>query len=145
MFMLHERKLRITHDEIMRVVANEILCLVSGKQMVPLVTDDEKGFGAIDEYLPKVHRFLCWNHLINAAKVFPQEYCSCPSTTTCYHILAVKLGLRIPVSKDPRKVNLTQLRWNTRAKNQKRSGRKRPRPGILMFIMINLFNKLFFL
>ncbi len=65
----------------------------------------------------------------HVVKVFPQEYCLCPSATSCYHILAVKLGLEIPVNREPKKVNLTQLRWNTRANNQKRSGRKRSRSG----------------
>ena len=65
----------------------------------------------------------------HVVKVFPLEYCSCPSTTTCYHILAVKLSLGIVISEGAKKVNLTQLRWNMRAKNDKKSGRKRPRPG----------------
>ena len=33
-----------------------------------MVTDDEKGFEVIDEYLPKIHRLLCWNHALNSAK-----------------------------------------------------------------------------
>ena len=68
----------------------------------------------------------------HVVRVFPSEYCSCPSTTLCYHIIAVKLSLGIPVNNEHKKVNLTQLRWNTRGpKNQKKAGRKRPRPGII--------------
>ncbi len=49
----------------MKYNARELPCLVTGKHVVPIVTDKEKGFdAAIDEHLPKVHRFLCWNHLI---------------------------------------------------------------------------------
>ena len=45
------------------------------------------------------------------------------------YILGVKLSLGIPVAAERRKVNLTQLRWNTRTKSHKKTGRKRPRPG----------------
>ena len=67
----------------------------------------------------------------HVVKLFPSEYCSCPSTSLCYHLIAVKLSLGIPLSTDVRKVNLTQLRRNTRAKSYKNAGRKRPRPGIV--------------
>ncbi len=85
MFMLHERKLRSTRDEVMRVVAKEIPCLVCSKRKVPLVTYYEKGFiGAIDEYLPKVHRFLYWNHLINAAKMWLKRHGASASEIPVY-------------------------------------------------------------
>lgn len=60
--------------------------------------------------------------------VFPKPTCSCPSTTDCYHILAVKLSLGMEVTESHKKRNLTQLRRNTRSRKEKRSGRKRPRP-----------------
>ena len=66
--MIHERKLKNTHDELMKLVANELPCLLNGSQTVPMVTDEEKVFVSIDEHLPKVCRFLCWNHVINSAK-----------------------------------------------------------------------------
>uniref|UniRef100_A0A1X7SRY8 CXXC-type domain-containing protein n=2 Tax=Amphimedon queenslandica TaxID=400682 RepID=A0A1X7SRY8_AMPQE len=66
----------------------------------------------------------------HAVRIFPAEYCSCPSSTTCYHILGVKLSLGIPIDDTGvTKVNLSQLRWNKRPRNQKKCGRKRPRPG----------------
>ena len=43
-FVIHERKLKTTHNEMMMIVAQEIPQLVSGTKKVPLVTDDEKGF-----------------------------------------------------------------------------------------------------
>uniref|UniRef100_A0A1X7SVU8 MULE transposase domain-containing protein n=1 Tax=Amphimedon queenslandica TaxID=400682 RepID=A0A1X7SVU8_AMPQE len=67
-FMIHERKLKSTHEELMKVVAVALPCLVNGSQTVPCVTDDEKGFELIDEYLPQIRRFLCWNHIINSSK-----------------------------------------------------------------------------
>lgn len=65
----------------------------------------------------------------HAVKLFPVETCSCPSTSTCYHIIGVKMSLGIPFEQQT-KVNLTQLRKNTRCKSRKKSGRKRPRPGM---------------
>ena len=61
--------------------------------------------------------------------LFPKQTCSCPSMGECYHITAAKLymGMPIPVNKDTR-MNLSKLRKNTRSRNDKRSGRKRPRP-----------------
>ena len=35
-----------------RIVANELHCIVIGDRVVPLVTDDERGFEAIEENLP---------------------------------------------------------------------------------------------
>ncbi len=84
LFMLHERKLRITHDEMMRVVRRELPCLVDGNFILPLVTDDEKGFEAIDDYLPKVRRFLCWNHAINAAKLWLKRHGASASEIPVY-------------------------------------------------------------
>ena len=66
----------------------------------------------------------------HVVRTFPTETCSCPSSSQCYHIIAVKISLGIPVQKR-KKVNLTQLRWNARSKNQKKAGRKRPRLGRL--------------
>ena len=62
-------------------------------------------------------------------KIFPNPSCSCPETTTCYHIMAVLLtcGLaNTPISKRP---NVTRLRKNAKKKADKTSGRKRPRPN----------------
>ena len=60
----------------------------------------------------------------HVVRLFPSEYCSCPSTTTCYHILGVKLSLGIPIKKDTKNVNLTQLRWNTRSKGKRNVAEK---------------------
>ena len=74
MFMLHERKLRSTHNELMTCIARELPCLVSGTYVVPMVTDEEKGFEAIDQYLPKIRRFFCWNHIINSVKTWLKSH-----------------------------------------------------------------------
>lgn len=62
--------------------------------------------------------------------IFPKESCTCPSTSRCYHIMAVRIsiGLDRPDCK-PKKINLSQLRRNTRSRKDKTSGRKVPRIG----------------
>ena len=84
MFMIHERKLKSTHDELMKIVASELPCLLHGTQTVSMVTDEEKGFVSIDEYLPKVCRFLCWNHIINAAKLWLKRHGATSSEIPVY-------------------------------------------------------------
>ena len=59
----------------------------------------------------------------------PKETCSCPSTTQCYHILAAKMAIGRQDDPKQGRINLTQLRKNSRPRNSKTSGRKRPRPG----------------
>ncbi len=68
LIMLHERKLSSTHSEMARFVASELPCLANGKNKIPLVTDDEKGFEIFDNFLPKIHHLLCWNHLLKNVK-----------------------------------------------------------------------------
>ncbi len=68
LIMLHERKLSSTHSEMARFVASKLPCLANGKNKIPLVTDDEKGFEIFDNFLPKIHHLLCWNHLLKNVK-----------------------------------------------------------------------------
>ena len=50
---------------------------------------------------------------VHAVRLFPVESCTCPSTTTCCHVLAVRtsVGLQKTVRKH---LNLTKLRKNSR-------------------------------
>ena len=77
---------------------------------------------------PKLHVFNAkgTSGVTRVVTIFPKESCSCPFTTGCYHILAVKLSLGAHFDK-PSTRNLTRLRSNTRSKKDKKSGRKRPR------------------
>ena len=52
-FLLHEKKLKNCHEEMMRVMASHLPSLVDGNNTIPLVTDDEKGFAAIENNLPR--------------------------------------------------------------------------------------------
>ena len=65
----------------------------------------------------------------HAVRLFPKETCTCPSTTTCYHILACNLSLGMATDTKRPVVNLTRLRSNARKRVEKKCGRKRPRPG----------------
>ena len=60
---------------------------------------------------------------------YSPETCTCPSTTTCYHILACRLSLGLKVEDKRSAVNLTQLRRNARKRVEKKCGRRCPRPG----------------
>lgn len=65
-------------------------------------------------------------------RLYPKEYCSCPATSLCYHVIAVRLSLGMEISQETKRVNLSQLKRNTRTKVYKKSGRKRPSPGITL-------------
>ena len=60
-----------------------------------------------------------------SVQLFPKEKCNCPSTTTCWHIIASKLSLGIlNVGQGKHTINLSQLKRNSRTKLDKKSGRK---------------------
>ena len=85
MFAIHERKLKVTHDEMMRIVAKQLPYLVNGNCKVPMATDDEMGFtAAIDDHLTNVRQLLCWNHSINAAKVWLRKHGATASEVPVY-------------------------------------------------------------
>ena len=70
MFAIHERKLKVTHDEM------KCPCMA---------TDDETGFtAAIDDHLTNVRRLLCWNNSINAAKVWLRKHGATASKLPVY-------------------------------------------------------------
>lgn len=43
LFLIHERKFQVIHEEFMQVLSQLVPSLVTGMHMVPLVTDDEAG------------------------------------------------------------------------------------------------------
>ncbi|CAC5396904.1 unnamed protein product [Mytilus coruscus] len=59
--------------------------------------------------------------------LLPKETCQCPSTTQCYHILAAKMFLGDETDNKPRVVNLRLLSKRNLKRNDKKSGRKKPR------------------
>lgn len=67
------------------------------------------------------------NH--HVVKLFPAESCSCPATSRCYHILAVRMSIGLDDKDSKKRVNLTQLRRKAKNKRDKKSGRKASRPS----------------
>ena len=61
---------------------------------------------------PKLHVFNVKGTSGNArvVTIFPQESCSCPSKSGCYHIMAVKMSIGVDLVDKPSTRNLTQLR-----------------------------------
>ena len=79
---------------------------------------------------PKLHLFnvLGSGDRPYVVRLFPRETCSCPSSGSCYHIIAVKMSIGSNTdAKQVRRLNLTMLRKKTRSRKDKTSGRKRPR------------------
>ena len=85
MFLVHERKLHSTHVQMMEVIASQLPSLVQGSSRIPMVTDDEKGFvQAVDKVLHNVRRFYCWNHVINATKLWLRRHGATSSEVPVY-------------------------------------------------------------
>ena len=63
----------------------------------------------------------------HCVRIFPKESCSCPSSSTCYHILAVKISIGLEVTNSkPKRINFSVLRIKNRSKKDKTSGQKKP-------------------
>ena len=58
----------------------------------------------------------------------PKEECHCPSTATCYHIMAAKLfiGMTIKSEKEEWKL-VSVMRYKSRPRSQKKIGQKKPK------------------
>ena len=63
-----------------------------------------------------------------AVALYPDEKCSCPSLGSCYHILAAKMSIGKEPQTTKRILNMTQLKQNTKKRQNKQAGKKRPRP-----------------
>lgn len=50
---------------------------------------------------------------VHAVRLFPSQTCTCPVSTTCCHVLAVKRSIGLECA-ERKVVNLTQLRRNSR-------------------------------
>ena len=74
-FLLHERKFKYVHMELMLQLKEEISSLSTISSPVPIVVDDEAALNAaVDETLPGIHRVRCWNHIINAMKLWLRRH-----------------------------------------------------------------------
>ena len=64
---------------------------------------------------------------VYAVTLLLKEKCQCPSTTHCYHILAAKMYIGDDIENKPRVVNLRMLSKRSLKRNDRKSGRKKPR------------------
>ena len=66
-----------------------------------------------------------------AVKLFPNETCSCPSSSSCHHILAARIAVGINDSpkSNKTKINLSKLTKKNKKNQDKKSGKKNPRKG----------------
>ena len=79
------------------------------------------------ELVPNMSAFIVQgnNQKTYSVQLFPKEKCNCPSTTTCWHIIASKLSLGIHnIIPGKKNINLSQLKRNSRTRVDKKSGRK---------------------
>lgn len=66
-----------------------------------------------------------------AVTLFPKETCQCPSTGSCYHIVAARNSINMPDDNKNKIRNLSQILKKSRSKPDKKSCRKKPRIGDL--------------
>ena len=84
-FLLHERKFQTVHEEFLQYIYKTVPLLQKEKTLLPLVADDEKAIcNAIDKVLPGVYRLRCWNHTINAVKVWLRNHGATSSEVPVY-------------------------------------------------------------
>jgi hypothetical protein len=63
-----------------------------------------------------------------AVTLFPKPKCQCVAINKCYHILAAEMSVGIEDRTEKRVLNLTELRLNSRKRQNRIAGKKRPRP-----------------
>ncbi|CAC5387653.1 unnamed protein product [Mytilus coruscus] len=66
---------------------------------------------------------------VYAVTLLPKETGQCPSTTQCYHIMAAKIFIGDESENKPKIMNLRMLSKRNLKRNDKKSGRKKPRPN----------------
>ena len=67
-YMLHERKLEVTHDRFFRHMKTLCPELTTSTRVV-IITDNEEAISnAIHENFPSLKHFLCWNHILQDCK-----------------------------------------------------------------------------
>ena len=75
LFLIHERKFKMAHEEFMKHVNHVVPALSKCQRNIPIVADNEEGIcRAIDQHLPRLTRLRCWNHTINAAKAWLRKH-----------------------------------------------------------------------
>ena len=69
----------------MQITSQLVPSLVTGRQHVPIVIDDEVGISlAIEKHLICANRVICWNHIISSAEVWLKKHGAGPTEIPAY-------------------------------------------------------------
>lgn len=60
-------------------------------------------------------------------RLHPKPTCSCPARAACYHIIAAQMAVGSAEKPHSKAINITRLRKNFRKRQDRTSGRKKPR------------------
>ena len=115
----HLRQLLCHHNWLEQSIKFTLVCVMSNGFRLIL---DRKDISHNQEL--GVFTVLGTNGNPHAVRLFPSESCTCPSTSQCYHILAIRMSVGLIDPNGKKRINLTQLRRNKRTR---KSGRKIPR------------------
>ena len=111
-FLLHKRKFQIVHKELM-VNLKEENPLSTIKSPVPIVVDDETALcNAIDEALPRVICVRCWNHTINAVKLWLQRHGAVSARIPVYVSNLRGLFYQLPEEAYRNKLEELKTKWS---------------------------------
>ena len=147
-FMLHERKFQKLHEDFCTCLSEMLPSAFQGQPInICMDGESEVAFSrSIPDTVEEVARSLLVVHVpqqqifsvsnpagvVHCVKLFPKESCTCLVGTICCHILAAKYSIGM-IGNQERRINLAQLRRNSRKRNDKKSGRKTPRKGDITF------------
>ena len=71
-FLIHDRKLTITHEKLFKQLKNLIPNL--SKVKTPLILDREKSHSNAAEIIPQLEILFCWNHIHNDTKNWVKDH-----------------------------------------------------------------------
>ena len=111
MFLVHERKLTKTHEEMFKVCTARIPALRNTTS--PLVTDKEKSItNAVKQQLPSVPLIHCWNHILRDIRHWLHQH-GAPATDTAVYMEDTFQLLHSPSKKEyDRQLAEVRQRWD---------------------------------
>jgi len=95
LFMLHERKLRSTHQKFVEILSDKVPAMNDSNCM--LVTDGEVAFDVFEDKFPKLNKVMCWNHILSSAKQWLRNH-SAASRDIQVYVDCIRTLLHMPTS-----------------------------------------------
>lgn len=96
MFMIHERKLTTTHQEMFKECVQRIPSLKRAN--CPLVTDKERAIvNAIKHEIPTVEVLFCWNHIFRDIRTWCHKH-GAPSADIAVYVADVQQLFHLPTT-----------------------------------------------